>query len=566
MQPEAPSHLARNLAALSTIDPALSALIEKSAPNQSLAFRPAKSGAIVPVLRENAGDQPFHSLVDPAREAERLTKSLGETGYLVCLGLGGGYVPAAFLRQPSACAVLIVEKDVSTLKSLFANLPLSPVLSDSRVLLRAGAAELRSALLSSYVPAICGNLASLPVRPWCEAEHRFFDKAAEELRLAAEEAQADYGVQALFGKRWFTNMLLNLPSMARASGEGALVALARGERAPSAWPQARVAHVTAAGPSLECSLEELAERSHESIIIATDTSLPALMKAGVPPEIVVSLDCQAYSYHHFLTGFPAATTFFFDLASPPFLVRRAGAQSRFFASAHPFARLASERVGHLPVVDTTGGNVTHAAVSLARALGVPEVRLHGADFSYPRAKPYARGTYLFEHFLERSQRSSPIESSLTSFVFACPGLTAEREAAGIRYSTPVLRDYRARLSKLIQRTAQPPGAANPPGAAQPSDAAQPDRFEDAPAQRGWSEFLSDYGEALRALPDPAAPLGRYFYGLSAERKKLWATILPIAARIQRDAKGTENGAACLQESRQWALDRVDRMTSFGARA
>ena len=542
MQPESSDHLHRNLAALSTTDPALAALIETSAPNQSLAFRQAKSGAIVPVLREGAGDLPFHSLVDPAREADRIAQSLRETGYLVCLGLGGGYLAAAFLRLPAACGILIVEKDPSTLRALLANLPLTSVLSDRRVRVTTGTANLRDALLSSYLPAICGNLGSLPVRPWCKAEQQFFDKAAEELRVAAEDAHADYGVQALFGKRWFTNMLLNLPATAPDQRK----------RAQPAWLRAKLAHVTAAGPSLECSLEELAHRNDRSIIIATDTSLPALVKCGIQPEIVVSLDCQTYSYHHFLTGFPAETTFFFDLASPPFLVRRAGAQGRFFASAHPFSRFANEHVSRFPVVDTTGGNVTHAAVSVARALGVPEVRLHGADFSYPLAKPYARGTYLFDHFLARSQRNAPVEGSLTCFVFTCPGLAARREAGGVRYSTPVLRDYKARLERLIEQTEQA------------SDLGPSLHFENAPVLWEWSDFLSHYGETLRALPDPSPPLGGYFNRLSAAQRELWATVLPITARIQREAGGLARGPACLQESRRWALDRVERMKSLSA--
>jgi hypothetical protein len=529
MQPKATGLLATNLAALATSNPTLALRIEHSPTNPVLVFRETKNGVTVPVLRRSEGDLPFHSMVDPGREAERVVRSTGDGGFLVCLGLGGGFLAAAFLRQPQATGVLIVEKDLSTLKSLLENLPLSSVLSDERVRLTAGAEEIRAILRTCYLPAVAGDLITLPLRPWCKAEKEFFGTAVEELRNAAEEARADYGVQAQFGKRWFANLILNV----RAAQTSLAVHI-----------PARLAHVTAAGPSLEDCIPELGSRRDGSIIIATDTSLPALLRGGVRPEVVVSLDCQVYSYHHFLAGIPAQTTVFFDLASPPFLARRAAGQRRFFASTHPLSRFINATWRRLPLVDTTGGNVTHAAVSLARALGISEVLLHGADFSYPHAKPYARGTYLYDYFQARQQRYAPLESRLCSFVLGSAGLITERPAGAIRYSTPTLCDYGSRLEKLLSAPPYRTGL---------------DDFEQSPPRCHWREFLGNYAEALRALPDPSAPLGAYFNRLRSEQKELWATLLPIAAGVLRETRGSISSDICLDQSRQWALDRVDRV-------
>lgn len=528
MPPEGAGFLRSNLAALSSSNPALAARIESCAPNPAITFRDARNGSRVPVLRARAGELPFHSLVDPGREAERLVRSLGDCGYLVCLGLGGGFVAAAFLRLPQAAEVLIVEKDASTLKALMGNLSLSPVLSDHRVHLTAGTEEIRHIVRATYLPVIAGGLVSLPVRSWCASEPGFFDMAAEELRGAAEEARADYSVQAHFGKRWFANLISNLPAA---------------QSAPQDRIQARCAHVTAAGPSLENSIAELARRGDESIIVATDTSVPALLKNGVQPEVVVSMDCQLYSYHHFLGGLPEETTLFFDLASPPFLVRRLGARARFFTSAHPFSRFISARWRGFPPVDTTGGNVTHAAVSLARVLGAADVRLHGADFCYPHAKPYARGTYLYDYFHGRQLRNAPAESSLCTFVLGSAGLTAERSDGEVRYRTPMLRDYDSRLRKLVE---------TPRGTPEFEDTG------DTAARCDWKEFLGDYSEALRALPRPSSPLAGYFNRLRPEQKAVWATLLPIAARILRETQGLESRDTCLVQSLRWALGRVER--------
>jgi hypothetical protein len=538
MQSDAPNHLAWNLTALASTHPTLCSRIEKSTPNPTLGFRLAKNGAAVPVIRDSSGDQPLHSLVDPQKEAERLAQSLGECGYLICLGLGGGYLPAAFLRRRTACGVLIVEKDTSTLKVLLANPALSTMLQDLRVHLTAGIEEIRGSLVRSYLPSICGTLRSFPLRPWCRAEQKFFEKAAEELSLALQEARADFDIQAHFGKRWFANIIANLPTADGLPVQFGLAGL-----------QGRCAHVTAAGPSLEHSLEELRLRRDRSIVVATDTSLPALVRSGIHPEIVVSIDCQLYTYHHFLVGFPSETTFFFDLASPPFVVRRTGARARFLTSAHPFSMFLSKHWRRFPVVDTTGGNVTHAAVSLALAFGIQELRLHGADFGYPRAKPYARGTYLFDHFMTQAKRYTPIESSLTTFVIGNSAASAERASKGIRYSTPLLRDYKERLDRMMAREQRKPN--------------RTEVHEDqvSAASCGWREFLGRYAEALRAIPAPTDPAGVYYQGLTPDLKEILTTILPITACIQRGTQGTEASSDCLEQSRRWALTRVTRSLS-----
>jgi hypothetical protein len=530
--------LGKNLAALSRTNPSLAALVERSAPNPLLAFRQARTGAVVPVLRGSAGEQPFHSLVDPDREAERLVQSIGGSGYLVCLGLGGGSVAAAFLRQPYASGLLVIEKDPATLKALLANVALEPALSDWRVRVTTGLSEIRDIVRTSYLPAVSGSLASLAVRPWCAAESEFFQAAAEELRLAAEEVRADHRVQAAFGKRWFSNILLNLPA----------AALVPVNQVPRTWASGAVAHVTAAGPSLDETVSGLSARTEGSIIIATDTSLPALMRHGVQPQIVVSLDCQAYSYHHFLAGIPGTAAVFFDLASPPFLVRHVGARSRFFTSAHPFARFMAAAWRPFPLLDTTGGNVTHAAVSLAANLGISDIRLHGADFSYPRAKPYARGTYLYDYHRAREWRCKPLEGSLVSFVLGSPDLVPERSRSGIRYTTSVLQGYKVRLENLLNNRG--PGR---PGACDAS-----------PAQRPWQDFLRDYADSVRALSIPSDPLGLHFASLAPARREIWATLLPIAARFLRETQGAVSNAVCLDRSRQWALGSMDRL--LGAEA
>ena len=528
----------------------------KAPRTQAFEFLSAKDGSVVPAVRGRDGTTPLHSLVDPVKEARRVYETIRGAGYIACLGLGAGFIPAVFLEDPVPTDLLIVEKDPRTLRGLFENISFVPLLSDRRVHVIAGLDEMRSTVSSTYLPAIAQDLRSLPLRPWCDREPEFFARAVAELLAAVEDVRSDFSVQAHFGRRWFVNMTLNIAGAGKAS---------------TPLPGGDEAHVTAAGPSLEPHLSAIAGRRHGSILIATDTSLPALLKNGIRPDAVVSMDCQQHSFHHFLAGMPADACFFFDLASPPFLARRAAGQSRFFASGHPFARLAAAQCGPFPRIDTTGGNVTHAAVSLAAALGARTIHIHGADFSYPDGKPYARGTYLYDYFGNRQLRWLPLEGSLFDFIHRSSRLSREMVSGTARYTTPVLLDYRDRLERLSStlnaRLMASEGRGLPlqlerlPGG--PPASGNTELWDDASSARSCLDFLREYRQQLAALPGPAAPVGRWLSGLTVDQRGLWATVLPITAALLREEPECRDRALPLQRSRQWALDRLDLLLGAG---
>ena len=116
----------------------------------------------------------------------------------------------------------------------------------------------------------------------------------------------DYSVQAHFGKIWMRNILLNLSSF-------------------SANPEIhcdthRTAAVIAAGPSLDQTAGMLAAKRDSYYIISTDTAYGSLLRRGLTPDAVVSVDGQHISTTHF---FPcperaddAAARFSFLISAP----------------------------------------------------------------------------------------------------------------------------------------------------------------------------------------------------------------------------------------------------------
>jgi hypothetical protein len=291
----------------------------------------------------------------------------------------------------------------------------------------------------------------------------------------------------------------------------------------------KCASVIAAGPSLDRSLPLLQEQRTRRFIIATDTSLPALLAAGIEPDAVISIDCQIWSYNHFFrrTHIPL----FLDVASPPLLAERSTAP-RFFSGGHPLSRFFSRASADIPELDASGGNVTYAAVSLAEALGAETVELFGADFSYPLGVAYARGTWLHPFYDKQQNRFSPIETFFSHLIYRTS--LEKRHANGSwHYETPALAMYRAKLTERRWTPQKTP------------------RTGAACIATSGAEFLALYREKLRSLAFRRLDAVR----LDGESAAVIATLLPTAAALKH--RNPELGGERLLEAvREWCVNQL----------
>jgi len=555
----------RNLLALSAGNPGLGEVLIRTEADGRLRAGMSKSGLPVPLIEEGGREIALHSLFDPLREAEKLTEALPPSGYLVALGLGAGYGIKAYLNSPATTGILIVEYSAGLFRALLEQFDLSEIFLDGRVsvLLDPSAEELEAALFSLYVPPLAGDLRSLPLRARVDLDPKPFAEAAGILRVVLERISDDYSVQAFFGRLWFRNAVRNLRIA---------------ERPSSPLPPARRAVVTAAGPSLEEELPEAKKAQREgAFLIATDTTLPALLDSGLKPDAVISIDCQTISYYHFLKGLPPDIPLVIDLASPNRLARLSDSV-RFFSSGHPFCAYVSTHFRRFPALDTSGGNVTHAALSLAEALGAESCLVAGADFSYPEGKSYARGTYIYDYFAKCSSRLLPEESLFAGFVWKNPSVTAEadRDSGGrpyIRYITKPLMSYREHFERFAAscqmeiRPLRGKGVAiKVPERGRSGQGAARVRsiFAAGPAAESAESFLHRYAAALAALPPPRDPAAVYLKSLTLEERDLWTTLLPTASAFQRAAnlgaaaseRSPDGPARLLSEVREWALAEI----------
>lgn len=547
-----PAVFERNMLAIaSTQGPIPGDRIRNTQVSEDIGFEQSRNGLLVPFISRNGKKNYLHSRMDPEREAARLAAEYDRTGFYVFFGMGAGYGLEALLAGRKVSKGILVEYDASRLRAILERIDATHVLGNRRLTLLVDPddEELADAVMSRYIPSINGDLVAVPLRGLVDAYPIQYHQAADLVRNLTGGISDDYSVQSFFGKRWFSNIVRNLRSAANPT--------------PPVGP-VREAIITAAGPSLEAQLDEIAETRKGKFLIATDTSIRALLLRGITPDAGISIDCQHISYYHFMQGLPKGLPLFVDLASPPTVTRMA-AKRYFFSSGHPLDRYVAARFRAFPILDTSGGNVTHAAVSLAEYMGALTIHLYGADFSYPFGKSYARGTYIYPYFDLRQNRLSPFESLFSAFLFRNQSLDRECDADGtFRYVTKPLVAYRQRLEALGSRSTSEIIRHR-------GDGVRTDIQFQGRGKTGFSgrifaagrpfqrpdQFLAYYLTELEGLPRPQEPAAIYLDGLTGRERDVWTTILPSAAAIRREAgEHTPSPVALLAETRDWCIRTV----------
>lgn len=534
--------LTANLTALRLRNQGLAARIAEAPVRPEIELRTARSGMPVPVVKGDGRVRALHSLTDPLREGRRLAlsrlaraeedTSRPRDSYLVVSGLGAGYHIQPFLASSEVERILILDRDVGLIRALFERVDFTPLLTDARVVLLVdpNPQELRDYLLRDYLPALHGSLRYVTLRSRVDLDRPYFASIELQLQTAVADAATDFRAQTAFGLRWFKNILANLPLLAHE------------ERSFEGVSEAAV---VGAGPTLDATFGELLRLAPTTPIISVDTALPVLTARGLAPRYVLTVDCQQLGYHHYLSGLPAGTTLVSDLSAAPDVARLQSAPL-FISGGHPFIDFIDRRLHAIPRVDSSGGNVGHAATSLAIALGAGRVHLFGLDFSYPGGATYARGSYLSPYFLSRHGRLKPLDT-LDSAIFLSDPTLRRLEGDGVpSYQTSRVQAYRRSFERVFSRFSvelvrHGSGGPQLETVSPPAGRRTAAKGLVIPGLRAddMKGILSAYREGLGslAIPRSADAAENYVASLAPREMEIFVTLIPLLAWV----RGSEFG-------------------------
>lgn len=400
----------------------------------------SKSNIQVPLFKSGRS---VDSRYFPEKEAEKIIAEISNSyNIFLVLGVGSGILIKKLCKNFPDAKILAMEKNESDLDFL-SQLQIIQELKQNPNCLFFSANNLIQVLLNSYIPSIHGDLRIIEQRAWIQENKDDILQIKNDLSLALKKISADFSVQSHFGKIWQHNIFSNLKLFSKNKSDFSQTKI----------PLDKIAVVVAAGPSLDKTKEELLRNRNLYFVISTDTAISVLLKSGIIPDAILSIDGQLVSATHFLfknKDLLKNTIFIFDLCANSSAVKKIYEFSKkilFSISAHPLCEyIKSFFSSSFISLQNGSGTVTIAALDFAIKAGFKSIQIFGADFSYTNGKPYTKGTYLDKEFGKIQNKIDCLEKKFVSLMFR----TELKKISQRKYTTEVLESYKLSLEEYLK--------------------------------------------------------------------------------------------------------------------
>jgi hypothetical protein len=395
-----------------------------------------------PTLRVRAAgkDLYLHSAHRPMTDARILEGCFNPEKYdmLVVLGAGLGYHLQGLRDITDNYRRIIVVDALQGLETEIARVPETAFLTArGNISLLAGLThgEVESALESLLDIEEGRGLQVLEHPQSVRAFPEYYGEIRSLIERLINRRTGDMATRSALGLRFFKNAVTNLCSM--------------GMHRPAAALAGRFAGLPAlavtSGPSLVKSLGALRGAQRRLFIIAVDSALPVLGRAGIVPDFCVSIDPQPYILEHFMrAGAPGALPLVTMTSEPRVFSMRPGILS---LNSHPVSQFLEEALpGLMGSFHSATGTVAGDAVQAALAMGFGAIGLAGYDFSFPRLEIYARGSAYQDRYAGLFQdRFSPVETQNLRYIMKSSGGTR----SGPLFSRKSFLRYRESLEDRV---------------------------------------------------------------------------------------------------------------------
>ncbi|MBF0118010.1 MAG: DUF115 domain-containing protein [Desulfobacterales bacterium] len=231
----------------------------------------------------------LHSLSNPWIEAQDILKGINiKSGELrVIMGMGLGYLPLEIIKNDHNSRLLIIEASPKIFEAALSHVDLKLLLESDRVIITLSIEENFEKIFSQNTIAI--NRYGMSVTTY-EPERSlfpsFYQQIAHKITEQADAVAMTISSQKIIGKKVYENIIINTSTILKSANIEALKNSMQGLPAV----------IIGAGPSLKESIPILKKFYNKAFLIAVDSALPVLIKNGLSPHILVTLDYSEECY------------------------------------------------------------------------------------------------------------------------------------------------------------------------------------------------------------------------------------------------------------------------------
>jgi hypothetical protein len=330
------------------------------------------------------------SAYDPFREAAQqvIANDLEDAKIIFVVGEAGLYHLDTVLEHASEHAkVMLMSLHPDYLRLIFESRDLTDLLSDERLVIVTSSdmehikAGMRGAVVADMydVPTFSVMIHPIEMR----LQEDFAYSFQQYLHWVYTMSLTTLQTTQYFERWWSHNFVVNIPYLLTGTKASQLA---------GKWSGKPVV-IVGAGPSLNKNLHLLQQLKGKALILCVDTAYRILQKAGVEPDLLVTLDGSPMNAQHMEGCNYATIPLFFDEYSHRAIISvHKGPKvlnSTGMFHEHWWNRV-YDGVWEASSVPT-GGSVATTAFSIARLMDASPIIMTGVDLCYPEGKLYAEG-------------------------------------------------------------------------------------------------------------------------------------------------------------------------------
>lgn len=356
------------------------------------------------LIYSDSKDVRLHSAYDPLKEAQRTVEAFrrGRARHILVCGLGLGYHVEILRERFPDCAIIVVERDERVVRIARKTYPRH--LDGARLIVSPD--EVTPAMESLDISAFFG-LAVFFHRPSYALHGEFYDAMVGDINRYLSSRLSDLLTRFEFEERWIGNIFKNIHKTFSAAR--VLQLFGKFSGCPGI--------IVSAGPSLRKNAQHLSRLRDRALIVAVDTAYKALLRRGIEPHLVMTLDAQKHSIRHFLGARPGESLLLADMVSAPRITDLYEGGILFSTTSKFYADGSGNlRREPTPLMDwlepyieppgdiQSGGSVATSAFDLLLNLGCRPIVLVGQDLAYTGREIHCTGTHHNDDWLPTTSR------------------------------------------------------------------------------------------------------------------------------------------------------------------